>query len=92
MQRIRLPIAIVGSLQAAAPTFTEVPGSYLPITAGKVDANGILSGVLLSDPILAQVTVLVDVPDDDCTNGKLDPAKVATNYPKHPLILSGAIK
>lgn len=92
MARLRLPIAIINGYQAATPAFTEVPNSWQPVTAGKVSAGGILAGLLVSDPVLAQVTVLVDVPDADVTNGQLDPVKIKDRYPNHPLVLSGAIK
>lgn len=93
MARIRLPLATAAvGVGAAAPTYSEVSGTYQPTVPGKVDAHGVLPGVLLSDPSLANVTVLVDVPDEDVTNGQLDSAKIKARYPTHPLVTSGAIK
>lgn len=92
MARVRLPIALLGnSIGAAAPSFIEVNGSYLG-DPSVCYAGGIKAGVLLGNPLLAAVTVLADVPDEDVTNGALDPAKVKARYPNHPLVLSGAIK
>jgi hypothetical protein len=68
-----------------------VPGSYIG-DVSVCHADGIKSGILLGNPLLAQVTTLVDVPDEDCTAGALDPAKVKARYPTHPLVTSGAIK
>lgn len=93
MAQIRLPLVLgVGAVQAAAPSFQEVPGTYLPLVGGKVSANGVLPGVSLGDPALQGVTVLVNVPDEDVTNGALDVNKIKARYPNHWLLTSGAIK
>lgn len=90
MVRIRIPLTLLAAgIGAALPTYSEVRGSYQPVTPGKVTADGIAPGVALSDPILGQVTVLVDVPDEDCTNGQPDPVKIKARYPTHPLVTSG---
>jgi hypothetical protein len=92
MARIRLPLVTASNgIGAAAPTFREVPGSYQvdPLVG---TPSGIKVGILLGDPKLAAATVLVDVPDEDVTDGKLDPVKVRTRYPNHPLVTSGTIK
>lgn len=90
MVRIRLPLVTgVGGFQAAAPSFQEVPGSYQGIAAGKVDAHGVLAGVPIGDPALANATVLVDVPDEDVTNGQLDNAKIKARYPDHWMVRAG---
>lgn len=93
MMRTRLPLVAVGnSIGAAAPTFIMVPGSILPLVAGVSTPDGLAPGIALSHPALASATVLVDVPDEDCTNGEYDHAKVVRRYPNHPLVTSGAIK
>lgn len=79
-------------LQHAAPSGVSVPGSFLPVVPGKSDVNGVLVGVQVGDATLAGASVLVDVPDDDCTLGKLDPVKIKANYPSHWLVTSGIIK
>lgn len=93
MARITVPLVIgTAGVQAKAVSFQEVPGSYQPITLGKVDKNGVLLGVALGDPSLANVTVDVIVPDDEVTNGKYDAQKVSAKYPNHWLIMQGIIK
>jgi len=78
-----------GGVQAAMPTFSEVPGSYQgdPLV---VLATGVKAGVLLGDPKLATATVLVDVPDDEVdAQGNIDKAAVKRKYPGHFLTLAG---
>lgn len=93
MVRVRLPVAAwPNAFGAAAPTFTMVPGSFLPVTPGVLGADGPPPGVLIAALAGVNPTVLVDVPDEDCTNGALDPAKVKARYPNHPLVVNGTIK
>ena len=93
MARIRVPVVLGPTgLQHAAPTGSMVSGSWQPVVSGKSTADGVLVGVVLGDPALQGMTVQVDVPDEDVTNGALDPVKVKARYPGHWLITSGVIK
>lgn len=92
MARIRLSMAITGTaIGAAAPSFIEVPNSYQG-DPSVCNSGGLKTGILLSNPLIGAVTVLVDVPDEDVTNGTLDPVKVKARYPNHPLVVNGTIK
>ncbi len=91
MARIRVPMATgIGGIQAIAPTFQEVPGSYQGDPA-VCDKNGIKAGVALNNPLLGGVTVLVDVPDEDVTGAALDAAKIKQRYPTHYLVVNHTI-
>lgn len=93
MARIRVPVILgAGGLTVAAPTYNMVQDSWLPVVPGKSHANGVVNGVTLGDPALNGITVMVDVPDEDVTNGALDTVKVKARYPAHWLITSGVIK
>lgn len=90
MVRVRVPVGVVGNGYGALfPSYSMVPGSWQPVVAGKVGPDGVPVGVLLNDPVIAQLTVLVDLPDEDCTNGQPDKAKIKARYPTHPLVTSG---
>lgn len=93
MARVTLPLILgPNGVQVAAPTYVMVAGSFKPLTAGVIHADGVHNGVPLGHPALAGATVDVDVPDEDCTNGQLDPKKLKDNYPNHWLIHSGTVK
>lgn len=92
MARVRIP-AVLGptGITPAAPTFTAVPGSFLPIVAGKSSADGVLVGAPVGDPALAGATYQVDVPDEDVTGNALDAQKIKTRYPNHWLVANHVI-
>lgn len=93
MARLRLPLVFgPNALQAAAPTHQLVPGSLQPVTPAKTNADGVLLGVSPGDPALQGISVLADVPDEDVTNGALDPQKIKQRYPDHFLVRNGIIK
>lgn len=86
MSKIRVPLVVgIGGIQAAVPTGRMSESSFTPLIPGKVTKDGILAGVSIGDPQLANVTVEVDVPDDDLTDDKtaLDPVKLRKRYPGH---------
>lgn len=93
MARLRLPLGMIGNgVGAIAPTFVLVPGSFQPVTPNVLGPDGPLTGVALSALAGINATVLADVPDEDVSNGQLDPQKVKARYPDHPYVKNGTIK
>jgi hypothetical protein len=58
-----------GSWKVDLPTYEMVPGSFLPVIAGKSTANGPLPGTAPNDPAMSGATVQVDIPDEDVKQG-----------------------
>lgn len=95
MVQIRLKYVLGDrGLQLAAPSYQMIEGSHQPITAGVNNANGLLPGISIGDPRLANITVLAEVPPSDvnAAGDALDPSKVTARYPNHFLVTNGAIK
>lgn len=67
------------------PTYTMVAGTVLPVVPGKTTADGILRGVAPDDAALANLSVIVEIPDDTPMAGdQVDPAKMRRRYKEHP--------
>jgi len=73
------------------PTYTMVPGSWQPLIPDKVDKDGVLAkmpdgkDVELSAAEKAQLTVDVDVPDDEVDDqGRLSLEKIRVKYRGQP--------
>jgi len=67
------------------PAYAMVAGSFQPIIAGKVHADGVFPNAVLTPAEEAQLTVEVEVPADECTaEGKLDKAKIRAKYRGQP--------
>lgn len=90
MKRIRVPLVTgSGGIQAAMPSFVEIPGSYQG-DALVVTASGVKVGIPLGDARLATATVQVEVPDEDVdAQGNIDKAAIKRRYPDHFLVRAG---
>jgi hypothetical protein len=68
------------------PTYAMIADTLEPVIPGLTDKNGVLIAADPKDPQLAQITVLVEHPDEyaDENTGLLSPFQIRRHHREHP--------
>ena len=68
------------------PTFSMLPGSFLPVTDGLIDADGPLASADPKAVLAVNCSVLVEIPDDTPVDqaGDFDAGGIRDMYAGHP--------
>ena len=81
--RLRLKVKKIDGVWAVdLPTYSMVPGTFLPVVPGKVTQNGVLPSVSGNDPSVRMLSSEVEVPDEivDMDTGEIDIGAIQRKY------------
>lgn len=85
-KRVKLSYTAQTGWHVDLPTYQMIPGTCLPIIAGKTTPDGVLPTANPADPALNALTVQIECPDDyaDPTTQKINPSQVRRKYKGNP--------
>lgn len=83
-KRVPLTAAMKRGYYVDLPTYVIVEGSFLPVTSGKISAEGVLAKAQVTDVLALKPSVLVDLPDEwEVKDGQLVAGALRKRYKEH---------